>query len=115
MKTIKKNSILTSLLSAPLLAACMLSLIPSNPANAQTGGGVYGIVGRSNDIFLFCKYGVPTDGWISINPSIGQYQIITQYPNLQWIPAFVTLCPAGGPKPGTWKGPGDGSLTPFYH
>jgi hypothetical protein len=78
----------------------------------QAGGlqGVYAEVGRSNDIFTFCREGVPLDFWVGVNPVTGQFQVTNWwYVNPQWIPYYVTLCPHGGPTPGGFTG-GTGSM-----
>jgi len=89
--------------------------------------GVYSVVGRSNDIFVFCKEGMPLHSWIGVNPSTGQYQILNWWTvNWQWIPYYVVICPYGGQMPGNWQGPGTGAafkgnpmgtppLIPFAH
>lgn len=89
--------------------------------------GVYSVVGRHNDIFVFCKEGMPMHGWIGVNPSTGQYQILNWWTvNWTWIPYYVVLCPFGGQAPGNWQGPGSGAafkgnpsgtppLIPFAH
>ena len=77
---------------------------------------IYAQVGRSNDVFLFCKQGIPTDFWIGVDPTSGSYQITNYwYVNPQWIPYYVVVCPYGGKVPGNWNGPGDGSNVPFQH
>jgi hypothetical protein len=74
-----------------------LSVASGGPVNP----GVYAVVGRANDIFTFCEQGVPTDFWIGVNPTTGQYQITNWWAvNPRWIPYYVTLCPFGGPTPG---------------
>jgi len=89
--------------------------------------GVYATVGRSNDIFVFCTEGVPQHGWVGVNPTTGQYQILNWWTvNWQWIPYYVVICPHGGRSPGAWTGPGSGAafkgnpqgnppLIPFPH
>ena len=76
--------------------------------------GVYGVVGRKNDIFVFCDKGMnePPEMhfWKSVNPLTGQFQVTNWY-NVNWtyIPYFVVLCPYGK-KRGSWNGPGEGSM-----
>lgn len=93
---------------------------------AQGMTAVYAEVGRSNDVFTFCQQGVPTDYWIGVNPTTGQYQVTNWwYVNVKWIPYYVTICPYGGKTPGAFKN-GDGAafkagpnaqvpLSPFPH
>lgn len=71
------------------------------------GAGAYSVTGRSNDPFTFCTYGVPLDGWVSVNPLTGAWQPIRKYPNLQWIPVFQRICPMAMSQ-GGWTGPGSG-------
>ena len=85
------------------------------PNSDGTTSGSYMPTGRSNDVFLFCKQGVPSDGWVSTNPATGSYRITRRRPDLRWIPTFQEICPKGGPNPGVWSGPGDGSQVPFAH
>lgn len=83
------------------------------PQGAQS---IYMTVGRSNDVFLFCKQGIPKDSWIGVNPTNGSYQILDYWSvNPQWIPYYVVVCPYGGKAPGNWTGKGDGSTVPFTH
>lgn len=92
-------------------------------SNSALAIGMYMPVGRDNDPFVFCTQGVPEDGWVAVNPLSGSWTAITEYPNLQWIPAFEAVCPAAMSM-GVWMGPGQGmaigvpgtgALVPFPH
>lgn len=93
-----------------------VSSLRQQMASQQGRAGVYAEVGRSNDIFLFCKQGVPTHSWIGVNPATGSYQITNYWSvNTQWIPYYIVICPYGGQNPGNWNAAGDGSQVPFKH
>lgn len=85
------------------LALCTLA----TPAIAhKIPSGVYTRVPYNNNPFLFCKYGMPQDGWVSVNWRTGTWTPIRKYPNLRWVPTYVYICPAadrpaGGPGPYT--------------
>ena len=78
------------------------------------GGGAYSVVGRSNDPFVFCTYGVPNDGWVAVNPMAGTWKVIRKYPNLQWVGIYSRICPTAMSQ-GAWVGPGSGEQIPFPH
>jgi len=72
--------------------------------------GVYSTVGRSNDIFVFCREGVPQHSWVGVNPSTGEFRVLNWWAvNWHWIPYYVVICPHGGQAPGDWQGPGSGA------
>lgn len=81
---------------------------------ANDFGAVYSVVGRSNDPFVFCTQGVPSDGWIAVDPLAGTYKIIRKYPDLKWIPQYQTVCPAAR-SVGAWLGGGSPDSVPFKH
>lgn len=73
----------------------------------------YAVVGRQNDIFLFCKRGMndypQIHYWQAIDPSTGSFTITNYYyVNYQYIPYYVLLCPMGGRTPGSWQTGGTG-------
>ncbi len=78
------------------------------------GGGAYSVVGRSNDPFVFCTYGMPNDGWVAVNPLAGTWKVIRKYPNLQWVGIYSRICPMARSM-GPWVGPGSGEQIPFPH
>ena len=93
--------------------------------------GAYGLVGRQNDIYVFCKYGMndlpEIHYWKSVDPSTGNFVITNYYHvNYRYIPEFVVFCPMAGQQPGNWKGAGTGAevkansqtgkpVVPFIH
>jgi hypothetical protein len=94
--------------------ALLLMLSASTPLLAQKGS--YMPVGRSNDPFVFCTEGVPTDFWIALDPLQGTYTITNpDYFNPFWIPTYVAICPKVM-STGSWGGKGGSpDLVPFYH
>jgi hypothetical protein len=57
--------------------------------------GVYAKVPYNNNPFIFCKLGMPEDGWVATNPRTGTWTATRQYPNLHWVPTYMYICPAG--------------------
>lgn len=94
--------------------------------SSVSAAGVYSIVGRSNDPFVFCTKGVPLHNWTPVNPSRGTWRCLTscKYVNYQWISTYTSICPAAF-STGSWKGPGtgaaframpgSGALIPYIH
>lgn len=75
------------------LTVALLSL----PAVAhKVPRGVYTQVPYNNNPDMFCKFGMPKDGWISVVPKRGKWKPISQYYNPKWIPTFVYVCSAAG-------------------
>lgn len=75
--------------------ACLLSSVVAQSALK----GVYAVVPYGNNPFIFCTKGMPTDGWVAINPYLGTWTTISQYPNLYWVPTYQYICPRGAPIP----------------
>ncbi|MEE7545680.1 hypothetical protein HF319_00275 [Xanthomonas sp. Kuri4-1] len=53
----------------------------------------YEIVPYGNDPFTFCTVGMPSDGWVAVNPAVGAWTPIRHYPNLFWTGAYERVCP----------------------
>jgi hypothetical protein len=112
---VKQKIISTAIACATVAAAPAAHAQPQ--AAFEVGGGaeaVYSVVGRSNDPFVFCTQGVPSDGWIAVDPLAGTYKIIRKYPDLKWIPQYQTVCPAAI-SIGAWLGGGSPDSVPFKH
>jgi hypothetical protein len=109
-----------------LLKLTLISILLFGSWNSEVNAaatGVYSVVGRMNDPFLFCTQGVPLDNWVAVNPILGTWTATSQYVNYQWIATYEAICPAAM-KQGIWMGPGMGYaigvpgttiLTPFPH
>ncbi len=50
----------------------------------------YRQVPYGNNPFLFCKYGMPSDGWVSDGD--GKWHKIVKHPNKRWVAAFEDTC-----------------------
>ena len=57
---------------------------------AATAGATYRNVPYGNNPFLFCKLGMPSDGWVS--DGSGKWHKVVKYPNRRWIAAFEDVC-----------------------
>lgn len=55
-----------------------------------TAGATYRNVPYGNNPFLFCKLGMPSDGWVS--DGSGKWHKVVKYPNRRWIAAFEDVC-----------------------
>ena len=71
----------TVLAAAVVIAASIIG-------SAQAG--TYKTVPYGNNPFLFCKYGMPSDGWVSQGD--GKWRKIVKRPNKHWIPTFEEVC-----------------------
>lgn len=78
------------------LTIALLTLVCTT-ASAQLPRGVYAVVPYGNNPFLFCTKGMPTDGWIPINPYTGTWKPIRHTPNLYWVATYTAICPKGNP------------------
>ncbi|MBL8263670.1 MAG: hypothetical protein JNM58_14725 [Xanthomonadaceae bacterium] len=71
----------TVLAAAVVIAASVIG-------SAQAG--TYKSVPYGNNPFLFCKYGMPSDGWVSQGD--GKWRKIVKRPNKRWISTFEDVC-----------------------
>ncbi|WP_454831790.1 hypothetical protein [Pseudoxanthomonas wuyuanensis] len=62
-------------------------------ASAQSNKGYYTVVPYNNNPFVFCTEGMPSHGWIGVNPATGAWTPISNYVNYQWIATYVYICP----------------------
>lgn len=81
------------LLSSIIALAGAFPLASHAIGETFANGAVYDVVPYGNDPDVFCKTGMPSDGWVPLNPATGTWTAIRHYPNLYWVPTYQFVCP----------------------
>lgn len=69
--------------------AFILAVLVASAAGS-TQAAVYKKVPYGNNPFLFCKLGMPVDGWVSDGD--GKWHKTVKRPNKRWIDTFESVC-----------------------